>query len=49
MGTKGDVFMTFTWVNYAEFLGLFIGAGGVGLAWGQFRLGIKETIDATGA
>lgn len=38
-----------SWTDYVLIMGVFIGAGGMGMAYGQFRLGIKETIDATGA
>lgn len=39
--------MAFTWGQYLVIAGLFIGSLGIGVAWGAFRLGWKEMIDAS--
>lgn len=39
--------MAFTWAQYLGIAGLFVGALGIGVAWGSFRLGWKEIIDAS--
>jgi hypothetical protein len=39
--------MAFTWEQYLVIAGLFVGALGLGIAWGNFRLGWKEIIDAS--
>jgi hypothetical protein len=41
--------MSLAWDVYVVILGLFLGAGGFGIAYGQFRLAIKEMFDAAGA
>jgi hypothetical protein len=41
--------MSIQWADYLVYFGLFIGAGGIGVAYGQFRLGIKEMFDSVGA
>jgi hypothetical protein len=38
-----------TWAQYLVITGFMVGALGVGVAWGQFRLGWKEIIDASTA
>ncbi|WP_162945870.1 hypothetical protein [Pseudomonas sp. DY-1] len=38
-----------TWAQYLLIAGFMVGALGVGVAWGQFRLGWKEIIDASSA
>ena len=39
--------MAFSWEQYLVIAGLFVGALGLGIAWGTFRLGWKEIIDAS--
>jgi hypothetical protein len=39
--------MAFTWGQYVVIAGLLVGALGIGVAWGNFRLGWKELIDAS--
>lgn len=39
--------MAFTWGQYLVIAGLLVGSLGVGVAWGSFRLGWKELIDAS--
>lgn len=39
--------MAFSWEQYLVIAGLFVGALGMGVAWGTFRLGWKEVIDAS--
>lgn len=39
--------MAFSWEQYLVIAGLFVGALGLGVAWGTFRLGWKEIIDAS--
>lgn len=41
--------MALTWGQYLVIAGFMVGALGVGIAWGQFRLGWKEIIDASSA
>jgi hypothetical protein len=41
--------MSLAWAVYVVILGLFLGAGGFGLSYGQWRLAIKEMFDAAGA
>lgn len=41
--------MSISWADYVVILGLFLGAGGFGLAYGQWRLAIKEMFDSAGA
>jgi len=38
--------MGFTWASYLVIAGCYLGALGLGIAWGQFRLSWKEVIDA---
>lgn len=39
--------MALTWGQYLVIAGFMVGALGIGVAWGQFRLGWKEIIDAS--
>lgn len=41
--------MSLAWDVYVVILGLFLGASGFGLAYGQWRLAVKEMFDAAGA
>ncbi|WP_267904178.1 hypothetical protein [Pseudomonas mangiferae] len=41
--------MAFPWEFYSAIAGVFVGCAGFGIAFGQFRLGIKEIVDSTGA
>ncbi len=38
--------MAFQWSAYLVIAGLYVGAVGIGVAYGQFRLGWKEMLDA---
>lgn len=38
--------MAFAWTTYLYLAGASFGCLGLGIAWGQFRLGWKEIIDA---
>lgn len=39
--------MAFSWEVYLVIAGSYLGILGVGIAWGAFRLGWKEVIDAS--
>lgn len=39
--------MAFSWAVYLVIAGCYLGILGVGIAWGTFRLGWKEVIDAS--
>lgn len=41
--------MGISWLVYLELFGFLLGAGAVGMGWGQLRLALKEMIDSTGA
>ncbi len=41
--------MSIPWVDYVQLMGLFLGSGGIGMAWGQWRLSIREMFDASGS
>lgn len=40
--------MSISWADYIVIMGLFLGAGGFGIAYGQWRLAIKEMFDSAG-
>lgn len=40
--------MSISWDDYVYLMGLFLGAGGIGIAYGQWRLAIREMFDAAG-
>jgi len=42
----GALLMAFAWTTYLFIAGSSFGCLGMGIAWGQFRLGWKEIIDA---
>lgn len=39
--------MAFSWGVYLFIAGAYLGSLGIGIAWGAFRLGWKEMIDAS--
>ena len=41
--------MAISWADYLIIMSLFLGAGGLGIAWGQWRLAIKEFMQSAGA
>lgn len=41
--------MGISWDVYLALFGFLLGAGAIGMGWGQLRLGLKEMIDSAGA
>jgi len=49
MAINGNLVMSIPWLDYVQIMGLFLGAGGIGVAFGQWRLSIREMFDAAGS